>query len=71
MTDVMQRRLRDSWGTIGVVALAAYFVASSIYRATQSDWATAGTQGALGAFFLAVLVYSSVRNRHTSDNVPE
>jgi hypothetical protein len=63
VTDVAQRRLRDSWGLIGVIVLAVFFVASAVYRVAQQDWASAGTQAAFGAILLGVLVYSRTRSR--------
>ncbi len=63
MTDVTQRRLRDSWGLIGVIIIATFYLANSVYQAVQQDWAAAGMQAALGALFLGVLVFSLTRRR--------
>ena len=63
VTDVAQRRLRDSWGLIGVIVLAVFFVASAVYRVAQQDWASAVAQAAFGAILIGVLVYSRTRPR--------
>jgi CHASE2 domain-containing sensor protein len=63
VTDVPQRRLRDSWGLIAVILLAVFFGASAIYRVAQHDWTSAVTQAAFGAILIGVLVYSRARFR--------
>ncbi len=63
VTAVTQRRLRDSWGLIGVSALAVLLVASAVYQVARQDWASAVMQAALGAIFIGVLVYSRTRTR--------
>ncbi len=61
MTDVEQRRLRDSWGLIGVVLIATFYLGSALFRAMQQDWTAAATNGVIAVLVLGVLAFSLTR----------